>query len=168
MSLRSPHAVVVGTEGHECRLARVLGAGQQQQKAKTTQRQSTRTSVDQCIDAAIRRAGHSSRIVPTSSVVLSILGPPTPKPPPHKNPEGEPERATTSYLPTIETQTTSTWSKYLKQYWVVSLPAIHPPAVLLLPTTYLPTFSPPPPPPPPFFFFFFFFFSPKNIHPGVG
>jgi hypothetical protein len=82
MSLRSPHAVVIGTEGHECRLARVLGAGQQQQiKAKTTQRQLTRTSVDQCIDAAIRRAGHSSRMVPTSSVVLSILGPPTPKPP---------------------------------------------------------------------------------------
>ena len=81
MSLRLPHAVAVGAGGHECRLSRVLATGQQQQKAKTTQRQSTRTSVDQSIEDVIRRAGHSSHTVSMGSVVLSMLGPPTPKPP---------------------------------------------------------------------------------------
>ena len=38
MSLRSPHAVAVGTAGHEFRLNHVLAVGQRHQKAKTTQR----------------------------------------------------------------------------------------------------------------------------------
>ena len=81
MSLRSPHAVAVDNAGHESRLAHVLSVGQQHQKARTTPRKVTSASVDQRTEDAIRRAGHSSHTVSMGSVVLSILGPPTPKPP---------------------------------------------------------------------------------------
>ena len=72
MSLRFPHAVAVGNAGHECRLAHVLSVGQQHQKAKTTQVKVTSASIDQRIEDAISRAGHSSHTV-------SMLGPPPPK-----------------------------------------------------------------------------------------